>query len=453
MQQTSSIDDLRSSLTGSLFLPDDDGYQQARLAWNLAVDQRPAAVAMPADVGDVQRIVRAAAASGLGVLTQPNGHAAARDLSGIVLVRPRAFDEVSIDVKHRTARVGAGVNWGRVLQCLQGTGLVALAGSNPEVNTVGYSLGGGHSMFGRVYGLQAPAITAVELVDASGEAQRITDDSDPELLWALRGAGGLFGVVTAVEFSLFEGGELYGGSMLFPAERATDLLAAVFEVAGTEPEIGLSFGMMNFPAAPHLPEPLRGKTLASVSALHVGGAASGASRIEALRSIGAPVADTIRTFGIEELAAVAAEPTDPMAFEDWSSATSGYDAESAAELVQSFHAASAHGLSRLEVRPFGGALVGGDPSRSIAARVAAPAYIGASVFASSDRGLDEAGAAFAPLASAVATTPATGNVATLMDHRANLADAYDAASIARLRALKAERDPSGLIRAAQELPS
>lgn len=452
MQTTSSIDDLRTGLSGSLFLPDDDGYDEARLAWNLAVDQRPAAVAVPADVPDVQQIVRTAAASGLGVLTQPNGHAAARDLSGIVLVRPHAFDEISIDAEHRTARVGAGVNWGRVLQQLKGTGLIALAGSNPEVNTVGYSLDGGHSMFGRAYGLQAPAITAVELVDASGEFRRVTDDSDPELLWALRGAGGLFGVVTAIEFSLFEGDELYGGALLFPADRAADLLTAVFEVAAAEPALGLSFGMMNFPDAPGLPEPLRGKTLASVAALHVGDAASGASRIAALRSVGAPVADTFRAFGIEDLAAVAAEPTDPMGFEDWSSATSGYDAQSAAGLVQAFHDASAQGLSRLEVRPFGGALVGGDRSHAIAAHVAAPAYLGASVFAPPASALGDTSAAFAPLASAAATTPATGNVATLMDHRATLADAYDEESIARLRALKSERDPGGVIRAARELP-
>jgi len=452
MQTPSFLDELRSSLSGTLFLPDDDGYDQARLAWNLAVDQRPAAVAVPADVSDVQRVVRTAAAAGLGVLTQPNGHSAARDLSGIILIRPSAFDEVSVDVERRTVRVGAGVNWGRVLPLLEGTGLIALAGSNPEVNTVAYSLSGGHSMFGRAYGLQAPALTAVELVDAAGDVRHISDDSDPELMWALRGAGGLFGVVTAIEFSLFDGDELYGGKLMFAPERGADLLSAVFELANTEPALGLSFGMINFPDAPALPEALRGRTFASVDALHLGDSSSGARLIEPLRAVGTPIADTFSTFGIGSLAAVAAEPTDPMPYEDWGRPTAGVDTASAERLVDAFHQASAHGLFRFEVRPFGGSLVSGDRSRSVAAHVAAPAYVGASVMVHGGPGTADVYAAFAPLTSAVAATPATGNVLTLTDASATIADAYDPDSIARLRRLKERHDPKGVIRAARELP-
>lgn len=451
MQTPSHLDALRSSLSGSLFLPDDHGYDDERLAWNLGVDQRPAAVAVPADVADVQLLVQAAASSGLGVLTQPNGHSAGRDLTDVILIRPRAFDEVSVDVERRTARVGAGVNWGRVLPSLEATGLVALAGSNPEVNVVAYSLGGGHSLFGRTYGLQAPAITAVELVDASGRAQRVTDESDPALMWALRGAGGLFGVVTAIEFSLFDGDELYGGKLTFTPDRAADLLTAVFDLAESEPTVGLAFGMLNFPDAPQLPETLRGKTLASVDVLHIGDARTGAPLLEPLRSVGEPVADSVQVFGIGSLAAVAAEPVAPMAYADWSSASSGYDAQSSAALVEAFGEASAHGLSRMEVRPFGASLLGGDGERAIAARVAAPAYVGAGMTVQDVAQLAGSDAAFAPLDAALRSTPATGNVGTLLDDRATLADAYDEDSIARLRRLKAERDPAGVIRAAREL--
>jgi FAD/FMN-containing dehydrogenase len=451
MQTESELDALRSRLSGSLFLPADAGYDEARRAWNLGVDQRPAAVAVPADVPDVQAIVRAAAASGLGILTQPNGHSAGRDLIDVILVRPRAFDEVTINVERRTARVGAGVNWGSVLPRLDATGLIALAGSNPAVNVVAYSLGGGHSLFGRTYGLQAPAITAVDLVDASGAALRVTEESDPELMWALRGAGGLFGVVTAIEFSLFDGDELYGGKLTFTPDRAADLLTAVFDVAREQPTLGLAFGMLNFPDVPQLPDALRGKMLASVDVLHIGGADSGAPLVEPLRTVGQPVADTIGVFGIGSLAAVAAEPVDPMTYADWSSASSGYDAPSAAGLVEAFREASAHGLSRMEVRPLGGALRAGDHERAVSAPVGAPAYVGAGMTVRDAAQLRGARAAFAPLDAAVRTTPATGNVGTLLDDRATLADAYDENSIARLRRLKAERDPEGTIRAARDL--
>jgi FAD/FMN-containing dehydrogenase len=452
IMQTTALLDLRARMSGELVLGGDDGYDTARLAWNLGVDQRPAAIAVPADIADVQRIVRAASAAGLGVLVQPNGHSAGLDLTEVILLRPRAFDEITIDVDGRTARVGAGVNWGRVLLELEGTGLVALAGSNPEVNVVAYSLAGGHSLFGRAHGLQSPAVTAVELVDASGVFVRVTDQSDPALIWALRGAGSLFGVVTAIEFALFEGDELYGGKLSFAPEKAAQVLTAVFEVAHEEPELGLAFGIVDFPDAPVVPEPLRGKTLLSADALHIGGASTGAALLGRLEQIGT-VASTVQSFGIGSLAAVAAEPTEPMAYLDWSSASSGYDAESADALVTAFGEASARGLTRLEVRPFGGSLLHGDDERSAAARLDAPAYVGASVIGPNAAALSRADAAFDPLRAAVATTPATGNVPTFLDHHSTLADSFSPESIARLTALKAERDPSGVFRSGRRLPA
>lgn len=452
MQTASSLSELRTRLSGTLLLPGDDGYGEARLAWNLAIDQRPAAVAIPADVEDVQHIVSAAATIGIGVLAQPNGHSAGRDVADVILIRPQAFDEISIDVESRTARVGAGVSWGAVLSRLEATGLIALAGSNPAINVVAYSLGGGHSMFGRTYGLQAPAITAVELVDASGAVQRITDESDAELMWALRGAGGLFGVATAIEFRLFDGDELYGGKLMFPVDKAPELLTTVFGLAETEPTLGLSFSMMSFPNAPGVPEPLRGTKVASVDALHIGGPASGMPMIEPLREVGTPLSDSMQVFGIESLAAVAAEPVDPMFFEDWSSVSAGFDIQAASALAAAFHDGVAHGLGRLEVRPFGGSLAAGDGARAVAAPVAAPAWVGASVMAPHAAALASVGSAFAPLDAALRGSPVTGNVGTLLDNNDTLANAYDDESITRLRRLKTQRDPDGIIRAARELP-
>ena len=83
------LERLRTELRGTLLLPGDAGYDAARMPWNLSIEQRPAAVAEPADVDDVRAIVRAAREAGLGVTTQPNGHGASDDLDGVVLVRPR----------------------------------------------------------------------------------------------------------------------------------------------------------------------------------------------------------------------------------------------------------------------------------------------------------------------------------------------------------------------------
>ncbi|QDZ14100.1 FAD-binding oxidoreductase [Humibacter ginsenosidimutans] len=453
MVSSSELRSLRARLRGRLVLPEDDGYRDAARAWNLAVEQRPAAVVYPADVPDVQELVRAAASTGLSVLTQPNGHSAALPLDDVILVRPVAFDEVAVDTDRRIARVGAGANWGRVLAALDATGLIALAGSNPEVNAVAYSLAGGHSLFARAHGLQSPTLTAVELVDASGEFVRVTEQSDQRLMWALRGAGGLFGVVTAIEFSLFDGGELYGGKLVFPPEAAQRLLTTVFDVARAQPTLGLSFGIVNFPNAPVVPESLRGKTLASVDVLHIGGAETGAPLLEPLRAAGTVLSDTMQVFGIGSLSSVAAEPTAPMPYQDWGRASNGYDSDSAESLVAAFGEASALGLSRLEVRPFGGALLGGDAEHAIAARIDAASYVGASAMAPDAEAVSRARSSFAPLDTALAATPATGNVPTFLSNGSSLADSFAPAALERLRALKTEHDPQNVIRGARPLSS
>ena len=226
------LDRLRADLQGTLVLPGDADYDTARQPWNLAVDQRPAAIATPADVADVQAILRTAREGGYGVTTQPNGHGADGDLDGVIIIRPSRFDEIAVDVEGSLLRVGSGVNWGRALERLDGTGRIALAGSNPEVNVVGLALNGGQSMFSRRHGLTARSIIAVELVDAAGEFRRVTDRDDDELIWALRGGGGLFGVVTAIEVALYPGEALFGGSLAFPAQTAVDVIGAAIELVG-----------------------------------------------------------------------------------------------------------------------------------------------------------------------------------------------------------------------------
>jgi FAD/FMN-containing dehydrogenase len=255
------------------------------------------------------------------VTTQPNGHGADGDLADVILIRPSRFDEIMVDAEAQLLRVGAGVNWGRALERLDGTGLIGLAGSNPEVNVVGLTINGGQSMFSRRYGIPARSIVAVELVDAAGEVRRVTDADDAELAWALRGGGGLFGVITAIELALHPGDALFGGSLAFPARNAVDVISAAYELARDVPELGLDVGMMQFPDLPLVPPPLRGQTVATVALVHVGDEATGRSYADRLVSVAEPVADTLTAFTIGSLAAVAAEPVDPMPASPGSSST------------------------------------------------------------------------------------------------------------------------------------
>jgi len=158
----------------------------ARAPWNLRMsDNYPAAVAYPAFPEEVADVIRAAAAAGLSVAAQGTGHggpALEGRLGDAVLLRTSAMGEVTIDVENRTARVGAGVLWGDLVEAAGAHGLAALHPSSPDVGVVGYSIGGGIGWYARQLGLQCNSVTAAELVLADGKFVRATAEDDDDLL-------------------------------------------------------------------------------------------------------------------------------------------------------------------------------------------------------------------------------------------------------------------------------
>ena len=119
-----------------------------------------------------------------------------------MLLKTSRMRSVEIDAENQRARVEAGVLWLEVVEAAAEHGLAALAGSSPDVGVVGYTLGGGLSWLARKCGIAANSVTAVELVTADGRLVRADAENEAELFWALRGGGGSFGVVTALEFRL-----------------------------------------------------------------------------------------------------------------------------------------------------------------------------------------------------------------------------------------------------------
>ena len=144
-----------------------------------------------------------------------------------MLARLSALTEVSVDPVRRIARVGGGTLWDPAVTAAAAHGLAALHGSSPDVGIAGYSLGGGLGWYGRALGLAANHVTAAEIVIGDGTIVRTDAEHDPELLWALRGGGGSFGVVTALEFSLFDIATAYAGMMIFDISRAERGAAAL----------------------------------------------------------------------------------------------------------------------------------------------------------------------------------------------------------------------------------
>lgn len=178
------FDGLHGGIAGDVVAPGDEGWDLARQAWNLAVDQRPAAVALPESADDVRAIVDFARRYGLKVAPQGTGHNAAAlagELGDTILLKTQRMRGVTIDPEARTAGAEAGVIWIEVMEAAAEHGLAALAGSSPDVGVVGYTLGGGLSWLARMHGIGANQVTAVELVTAGGRLVRADRDNEPDL--------------------------------------------------------------------------------------------------------------------------------------------------------------------------------------------------------------------------------------------------------------------------------
>ena len=262
---------LRGLCGGAVHLPGDAAFDEARLPWNLPVDTHPAAVAYPAFASEVADVVRTAASVGLRVAPQGTGHGApplAGRLEDAVLLRTSAMTELRVDAERRTARVGAGVRWGDVVERAGAVGLAARHTSSPSVGVVGSSLGGGLSWYARDAGLQCSALTAVELVLADGTFVRATDTDHNNLMWAARGGAGGFGVVTALEFDLLPIARVHAGMLAWDWAHAEPVLSAWSEWCGEAPESVTSMArLFQAPDVPWLPADVRGRSLVIVDAV------------------------------------------------------------------------------------------------------------------------------------------------------------------------------------------
>ncbi|MCU1443933.1 MAG: FAD-linked oxidase [Cryobacterium sp.] len=456
----SVLEALAADLNGTLLQPDDPEWDTARSPWNLTVDQRPAAVAFPRDENDIRLILSAARAEGLGVTVQPRGHGANGDLSDCILVRPKAFDVVEINVDDRVARIGAGVLWGNVLPQLEGTGLVPLAGTNPDVSVAGYLLSGGHSWFSRWKGLAANSIRAVELVDADGRSRRLSSEdalagADADLLWALRGGGGLFGIVTALEIDLYPAPGLYGGKLLFPGEAAEEVFEQVRNtLAGAPDELSIFLGMINMPDSPFAPEPLRGRTFTTADVVFVGDAAEGASLLQPILDSAPAVLDQTRAFTIGQLGDVAAEPQDPSPAIDWAATISELDRPGLDSLAAAFREASPAGLTLVQLRPLGGAIaqLGADAHGVVGYIESEYLAFAAAIRMGPDHILDP-DRVFGALQDVVEGRTEHRTVPSMLPSGADLRKAYPADTLRRLEQIKRAVDPDNILRSNRPLPS
>jgi hypothetical protein len=301
------------SIRGRVATSSDSDWDDARQAWNLAADQRPAAVALVESADDVSKVIGFARANGLRVTGQGTGHGAMSlgPLDDVILIKTERMR--GVDIEEGSARADAGALAEDVADAAITKGMCSMPGTSPNVGVTGYTLGGGLSWLGRKYGWACNRVNAIELVSADGEAHTVDSLSDPDLFWALRGGGGGYAIVTALHVELLPIAEAYAGALLFPAELAADGLRTYREWTATVPEeVGSMVRLMNLPPIPDIPEPIRGKKFLQIAATCIGSQEEGEKAIAPLREIGEPLMETFAQVPATGLSRIAMDPEPPV---------------------------------------------------------------------------------------------------------------------------------------------
>jgi FAD/FMN-containing dehydrogenase len=452
---TSAHTQIADALSGAVVLPGDHGWDEARSGFNLLEDQHPAAVAFPVDAQDVAAAVTYARRAGLRVAPQATGHnqGPLGDMDGTLLLNVSRLQDVRVDPAARQVRVGAGVKWDRVAPRLSAHGLAGLHGSSPDVGIAGYSLGGGMGWLARKHGLQTNAVTALELVTADGAFLRADHEHHPDLFWALRGGGGNFGVVTAIEFAVHPVDELYAGALFFPFERAAEVLHTWNELHDTLPDELMSWAsLLHFPPIPDVPAFARGRSYAVVMAAFLGTEAEGRTLLRPLRNL-RPERDTFATVPPVVLGDLAMDPLDPLPIHSGHALLGDLPAAALDKVLAAVGPASGRGqtLTMLQFRQMGGALAREAPGAG--ARATLPGQI--SMFA---LGVVPDEAAQAEVHAAVSDVERAlqphrvGHYPNFIEKPADASTFFPADTWKRLRTIKARYDADDLFAGNHHIP-
>lgn len=298
-----AISALASRLRGTVLRPGGTDYEAARKVWNGAVDQRPGLIVRCAGVEDVVQAVAFGRQHDLLTSVRAGGHniAGKAVCGGGLMIDLAAMRGIEVDPVARLARVEGGALLGDLDQAAQAYGLATTAGVVTHTGVAGLTLGGGVGRLARKHGLACDNLLAAELVTADGRIVRATAEENTELLWALRGGGGAFGVVTALEVALHPLPEqVWAGLALFAVDRAREVVRAFRDLMNAAPdELSLACAFVTAPEEDDIPEPLRGKQAVALLGMWAGDPAAGERALAPVRAL-EPDADFFAPTGYAE---------------------------------------------------------------------------------------------------------------------------------------------------------
>ncbi len=292
-----AVDTLRTQIRGTVALPGEPGYEQARTIWNAMIDRRPALVVRAVGAADVVQAVNFARERHLVLAIRGGGHNIAGNAvcDGGLMIDLTLMKSVRIDPTNRTARVEPGVTLGEFDREAQAFGLATPLGINSTTGISGLTLGGGFGWLSKKHGLTIDNLLSVDIVTADGKLLRANDRENADLFWAIRGGGGNFGVVTSFEFRLHPvGPEVLSGLIVHPFARAKEVLAGYRAAIAKAPEdLACWVVMRKAPPLPFLPQDVHGKEVVVLAICYSGKLEEGRAAIAPLQALGKPIAEMI----------------------------------------------------------------------------------------------------------------------------------------------------------------
>lgn len=356
MLSTTDTRDLGRNVRGPVLHPGDNGFEDEAAAYNLATVHHPDIVVGATDAQDVVATMKWAATHGVPVAVQATGHGADVAMEGGLLINTSRMQDFEFDPERRTATVGAGVKWRTVLDAVVPHGLIGMNGSTSDVSVVGYTLGGGLPVMGRVFGFAADHVRSIDVVTADGQLRTADAEHEPELFGLLRGGKGNLGIVTSLTFDLLPISDFYAGGIFYPGTAAEDVLTAFSQWAPALPEnVSTSVALLRLPDMDIIPEPMRGQFLVHLRFCHLGDAESGARLLAPMREASPPVMDMVAPMSYLDIDMVHMDPPVPVPFMHAGEFLSAFNADVITALLKEAGPDSDCPLLEVEIRLMGGA--------------------------------------------------------------------------------------------------
>jgi FAD/FMN-containing dehydrogenase len=447
-----SIPELRTLIKGHVITPDDEGYDSARTVFYGGIDRRPAFIVRAATASDISRVVSLARENGLELAARSGGHSVAGHsvTEGGILLDLSEMKALEIDKPARTAWVEPGMTASEFTTAAGAHGLAVGFGDTGSVGIGGITLGGGVGYLVRKYGLTIDSLLAADIVTADGRLLRTSEDSHPDLFWAIRGGGGNFGVATRFQFRLEEVDKVIGGMLILPATPEV-IAAFVAEAEAAPEELSIIANVMSAPPMPFLPAEAHGKLVVFALMVYAGDLEDGLRAVAPFRSLAKPLADMVHPMRYSEMYPPEDNSYHPTGV-SYTMFVNKIDQDTAKTIFEYLQASDAV-MRATQIRVLGGAMARVPVEATAYAHRKSKIMVNLAAFYTTpeDKAVREAWVK--EFAAALKQGDTGAYINFLGDEgEARVRDAYPEPTWDRLRAIKRRYDPTNLFRLNQNIP-